>query len=85
MKLTHIMSKIFLTHIVSEAAKTFGKSQDGSVMEENIQPSSIEMHVSSVAGADGAIVSPATSSKGRQCVNAETRVSAGLAVFDQPA
>ena len=28
MKLTHIMSKVFLTHIVSEAAKTFGKSQD---------------------------------------------------------
>jgi len=27
MKLTHIMSKFFLTHIVSEAAKTFGKSQ----------------------------------------------------------
>jgi hypothetical protein len=26
MKLTHIMSKFFLTHIVSEAAKTFGKS-----------------------------------------------------------
>ncbi|EFH80304.1 hypothetical protein Krac_0893 [Ktedonobacter racemifer DSM 44963] len=26
MKLTHIMSKFFLTHIVSVAAKTFGKS-----------------------------------------------------------
>jgi len=28
MKLTHIMSNFFLKHIVSEAAKTFGKSQD---------------------------------------------------------
>lgn len=31
MKLTHIMSSFFLTHIVSEAAKTFGKSQRDSV------------------------------------------------------
>jgi hypothetical protein len=30
MKLTHIMSKFFLNHIVSEAAKTFGKSQQRS-------------------------------------------------------
>jgi len=27
MKLTHIMSNFFLNYIVSEAAKTFGKSQ----------------------------------------------------------
>lgn len=29
MKLTHIMSKFFLNHIMSEVAKTFGKSQIG--------------------------------------------------------
>ena len=28
MKLTHIMSNFFLNYIVSEAAKTFGKSQN---------------------------------------------------------
>ena len=29
MKLTHIMTKFLLDHIVSEAAKTFGKSHNG--------------------------------------------------------
>jgi hypothetical protein len=29
MKLTHIMSNFFLNHMVSETAKTFGKSQPG--------------------------------------------------------
>ncbi len=39
MKLTHIVSSLFLTHIVSEAAKTFGKSHRVSEMQRDTVPS----------------------------------------------
>jgi len=58
MKLTHIMSKFFLTHIVSEAAKTFGKSHNScSLLHSVASPSAVKTHhvkvemVSCVGGA----------------------------------